>query len=302
MSRLLLNIITPCTQIDNLKLLHESIVAAKKELPIDIRWHIVFDTMTDVRVEDIKSSDITISISYAGDKESVSGSAQINHALDHIKEGFVHILKENNLLHPEILDYLYSSTKLCCPKAPNDKPLGLLVEQYLEDDEIRPIKVLPSFIDCAQFIIHSSLINGLRFHLGISSADGIFIQQIYNKHYKKFHHVDKPLSYLKKVEEHRLLEKAPESFGVGSLVTINRENFDNIFSKVETYMIQGTIMKLRRQLSRKLIITNIIEEKGVCLVVILPPRKSNIAWRHGKGTVLKFETLEQAKNVFSLVE
>lgn len=302
MSRLFLSIITPCTKTENLGLLHDSIIAAKGDLPIDIEWHIVFDTLSDAKADEIKSNDILVSVSYAGDRESVAGSAQINYALDHINEGFVHFLKEDNLLHPEILNYLQSAAKICCPKTPNEKPLGLLVEQYLEDDEIRPIKVLPSFIDCAQYIVHSSLINGLRFHLGISSADGIFIQHIYNNHQDRFHQVDKPLSYLKKVEEYHLLQSAPETFGIGSLVRADREKFDNEFSKLESYMMQATIMKIRRQLDKKLLITNIMHEGGICLIAVLPLRKSNIAWRHGKGTVLKFETLEQASKAFTIIE
>ena len=296
MSRLLLNIITPCTQTENLELLHKSIISAKKDLPIDIKWHIVFDTMSNVGADEIKSTDLLVSISYAGNTESVAGSAQINHALGSIKEGYIYILKDDNLVHPDMFDFFHKGLE-----SQPSKSAGFIVEQYLEDDEIRPIKPLPSFIDCAQFIVDSSVVEDVRLHLGISSADGIFIQQIYNKHQENFIFVNKPLSFLKKVDEYRLLEKAPSSFGIGSLVGIDNDHFFNTFSKITTFMIQGTIMKLRRQLRRKMIIANIMEEKDVYLVTILPPRKSNIAWRQGKGTVLKFETREQAERIFNLV-
>jgi hypothetical protein len=305
MSRLLLNIITPCTQTENLELLHESIVTAKKNLPIDIKWHIVFHQCFDVYESQIfpeltagAKDGITISKSYHDcDKEldNELDSSQINWALDYIDEGFIYILRENNLVHPDLFNYLYQRA------SNNPKAFGgMIVEQYLEDDEIRPVKPLPGFIDGAQFIINNSIIEDIRLH-HVLNADGFFLQQMYNKHQERFEIITKPLAYLKKVEEYRLLEEAPSTFGIGSLVTINKDHYHNHFSKIETFMIQGTIMKLRRQLHRKMIITNIMEEVDVCLVVILPPRKSNIAWRHGKGTVLKFESREQAEKVFSLV-
>jgi hypothetical protein len=307
MSRLLLNIITPCTQTENLELLHESIITAKKNLPIDIVWHIVFDTLCDVVFDTlsdatsdlIKSNEMLVLTSHTGDKESVAGNIQINHALSNIEKGFIYILRDDNLIHPEILDYLYRG-------ANSVNFGGLLVEQFLEDDEIRLIKPAPTkpisgFLDCAQFIIKTELVENLRFHLGIPNACGIFLQQIYNKHQDRFEIITKPLAYFRKVEEYRLLEKAPSSFGIGSLVTVNKDHYQNHFSKIETFMLRGTIMKLKRQFNRRMIIDNIMEETDVCFVAILPLRKSNIAWRHGKGTVLKFENKEQAAKVFTLI-
>jgi len=296
MSRLLLNIITPCTQTDNLELQHDSIVAAKGDLPIDIKWYTVFDSLKLDKLPLIRSDEIMVIPGYEGKEESVVGNAQVNWALSHIQEGFIHILKEDNLLHPGILSHF-------CQEALINASLGgLLVEQYLEDDEIRPIKAIPSFIDCAQFIVNTSLLeDNDRFLIGFTDSDGIFIQKIYNKHQDKFKEINKPLAYLKKVDEYRLLEKAPDTFGIGSLVKVNHDYFENHFSKLTNYMLFGTIFKVKRQYYRKLLITNIMAEEGVCLVTILPPRQSNIAWRHGKGTVIKFENREQAEKIFTLV-
>jgi hypothetical protein len=58
-----------------------------------------------------------------------------------------------------------------------------------------PDKVTVGNIDTAQYMFRASIVEGLRFDETRYDADGVFIEELYQRHKDKFLFVNQPLCY-----------------------------------------------------------------------------------------------------------
>lgn len=302
---MILNIITPSTQPENLELLEKSIVAAARDLPIVINWFIYYPTnLSDIPLTNPDPRLRVVQQGYcAANPEQIpvpSRTDLLNWALSDIEEGFVYVLLDDTLMHPGFIAELISQ------KQQDPKMQLMVVGQYLEDDTPREPVITPGAIAFAQYVADRNAIADLRYKEDFQH-DGIFAYLLHQTCMDATTIIEQPLAYAKKVEQLRLVNAAPQTFQIGAVVTIDEDYFLKTFTKIkaidlETILLQRAATRLRRQLNKKALINNIIEDDGVYLVNILPLRRSHIAWRKGQGTIIKFPKKEYALNVFKPIE
>jgi len=177
-----IHIITPCSRPYNLKKLYESI-------DFSCEWWIIFDSKT-FQFQDFKPKDgIEVEINYGAIAGGVAGKNQINFALDRITSGWVYVLDDDNLLHPDLPKFLETFD--------DKKYQGLIFSQEVSKGVFRHnhsgnIKVCQ--IDQAQFLLKRSLIGDHRY-LNSYEADGMFISKLYRENPGKFIITNEVLSY-----------------------------------------------------------------------------------------------------------
>jgi hypothetical protein len=163
-----LNIITPCSRPENLKIISESI-------PKDCRWIVVFD---GIEIPETPSNCEAYCIK---DNNSIYGNAQRNYALDLVTEGHVYFNDDDTIIHPELWDEIKDKDEDFISFKQSNKD-GTL---RLEGNEI-----IPNFIDSHNFI--TSVID-TRWIVDRYDADGIFAMECY-KNAKQTLYIPKVLS------------------------------------------------------------------------------------------------------------
>jgi glycosyltransferase involved in cell wall biosynthesis len=191
------NIITRCTRLKNLTEIYESVFNSDK---FDIKWYIVFDTnfVKEISVEIIQLlNDPRIIQKYQQSINGDHGHQSINKCLDEITNGWVYVLDDDNLIHPNFYD------KLSDTISSNPEFSGFIFNQKIggidfTGQDVRygaHENVQVSKIDMAQFVLNKSLIGEKRLVMGQYVADGIFIQDLYNSNIDKFFFIDEILCY-----------------------------------------------------------------------------------------------------------
>jgi hypothetical protein len=172
-----LNIITPCSRPQNLKVIAESI-------PKESRWIAVFDGT--VLPEIIPSN---CEMHCIKDVNSIYGNAQRNYALDLVTEGHIYFNDDDTIIHPELWDEVKDKDADFISFKQSNKDGSL----RLEGNEIKP-----NFIDSHNFIVSSKCVN-TRWILDRYDADAYFAMDCY-KNAKESLYIPKILSiynYLK---------------------------------------------------------------------------------------------------------
>lgn len=178
-----IHIITPCSRPYNLKKLYESI-------DFSCEWWIIFDSKT-FQFQDFKPKNgIEVEINYGAIAGGVAGKSQINFALDRITSGWVYVLDDDNLVHPDFKHLLKWDEF-------TGGAQGIIFSQQLSEGAVRHnhagnIKICQ--IDQAQFLLKRSLI-GDRRYLNSYEADGMFISKLYRENPGKFIITNEVLSY-----------------------------------------------------------------------------------------------------------
>ena len=168
-----LNIITPCSRPQNLKLISKSINIPKE----NYRWIVVFDGL---EIPEIPNNCEAYSIK---DNNSIYGNAQRNYALDLITDGYVYFNDDDTTIHPELWDEI------------KDKENDFIsFKQSNKDGSLRleGMQILPNFIDSHNFIASSKCIN-TRWVLDRYDADAFFAMECY-KNAKESLYIPKILS------------------------------------------------------------------------------------------------------------
>jgi hypothetical protein len=191
----MLNIITPCHRRENLKDIYNSI-------PFDhnVKWYICYDSSNNKPKDKLFDGHphITETDFDGSGIGSISGNGQRNFLIDKISEGYVYFLDDDNLLHPELLETLILD---------HGGPWLYTFDQEVPD-EISGVRnngirkgagVIKHRIDTAQFCIHRSLIQDIRWDLEKYDADFFFLENIYLNHYDKHVYASKVLSYYNKL-------------------------------------------------------------------------------------------------------
>lgn len=149
-----LNIITPCSRPQNLKVISESINIPKD----NYRWIVVFDGL---EIPEVPSNCEAYCIK---DSNSVYGNAQRNYGLDLVIDGNIYFNDDDTVMHPELWDEI------------KDKDADFITfKQSNKDGSLRldGMKILLNFIDSHNFIVSAKCIN-TRWALDRYDADGYF--------------------------------------------------------------------------------------------------------------------------------
>ena len=186
-----LHIITPCSRPENLGQIMES-------LNFPCAWYVVCDGDREdprfMKIREIAVQSSWISLTFV--RGGVAGKKQINDAIDRIFDGWVYVLDDDNLMHPDFYKVVSDLT------AKNPKVQGLFFSQELRTSirEVSPGTVRVNYIDQAQFVLKRELI-GQRRYKQEYTADGQFIEVLYKDNDPalfEFYN-DKPVTYYNKL-------------------------------------------------------------------------------------------------------
>lgn len=280
-----IHVITYAHSTNNLSLIERSILTAKADLPIDITWHLLVDKIPNYKSR-LNPNYITDNPKY---DEIITKNFKINIALDQIHSGYVYVLDADNLMHPLLLKELYQHTAY----------KGMVVEQVLDDNTLRPIVIKPGSIDASQYVLEKELIGLNRLHLTVLDAGGYLIEEIYDKNPKDIVCINKPLSYIKKAIEYQLLQEAPPHLAENSIVIPNRDYWEKNIKNNPNPILRATITHLSRLCGLKLKIIKILENN---VVNVIPLRESHHCYKGGKGILLIFESQADMENCLQRLE
>lgn len=192
MSKTTLNIITPCSRPDNIFDLYESIkgFVKKEENEYNIYWYIIYDGTKVPQEKQFKFNEEDPWIIEGTINESSVGYPQRNFALSMIKDGWVWVLDDDNIMHPNF----YSEVSSHFEEDLN----GMIVDQIDKWNNLRlsarPDRVKVCHIDMAQYILKREYIGEKKFNTAYCS-DGVFIEELYKSNPSKYLFINKPLTY-----------------------------------------------------------------------------------------------------------
>ncbi len=175
-----LHIITPCTRVDNLDKLFDSIKPGASLL--SLAWWIVFDILNPSVPKDISyhtefRDGIEIITTGIGDPSFIAGKGQINHALEQINDGYVYVLDDDNIIHPAFFQWFAHVIQgqydayFMAQEVYSQGPMWI---RY-----VGPGMIKETFIDQAQYIFRRNVIGDDRF-IQKYTADGEFAERIIN--------------------------------------------------------------------------------------------------------------------------
>ncbi len=162
-----LTVITPCTRLENLPAMAESIRPGRRLF--ELYWLVIFD-MGEY-------------------PESRCGNDQRNSGLELVNEGWIYFLDDDNIIHPTFFDRLAQAIRQ------NPEAAGFLFRQDLGDNMMRKIIPQVNLIDMAQMVIQRELIGEEHFEPPPYNADGLFIENLYREHAERFILLDEVMSY-----------------------------------------------------------------------------------------------------------
>lgn len=157
-----ITLITPCSRPQNIEVIRRSI-------NFPCRWFVVYDS--DLVPDDALTDPAIINMAVKG---GVAGKQQCNAALDVITDGWVYVLDDDNLIHPDF----YATVDRIVEQMPHLNAVLLAQQTGHGIREVSPRSVRVGGIDQAQYIIRRDIIGNLRF-VDKYEADGIMIEAIY---------------------------------------------------------------------------------------------------------------------------
>lgn len=176
-----INIITPCSRPENLHKISESINIPKQ----NYRWVVVFDSNI---LPDSNLIPNNCEFYLHKDKNSTSGNAQRNFALELIEQGHIYMNDDDTTIHENLWENIKDLNHDFISFSQSDKNGNLRLRGNL-------IKV--NNIDSHNFIVSKDLMNNIRWIIDRYDADGYFAQENYEKaiiNNRKVIFVDKVLS------------------------------------------------------------------------------------------------------------
>jgi hypothetical protein len=173
-----ITIITPCTRMENLHKIKESINFDRVS-----EWIIVYDSehLTPLFLDDPKISEYSCKL-----HESISGNAQRNYGLERIKNenSYLYFLDDDNLMHPGIFELSLVPNK---------------IYTFNQTHGMYGKIIRVGYIDSAMFMVYFPLVKGLRWNLKVYEADGIYIQESYRLNKSSWAYINKDLCYYNKL-------------------------------------------------------------------------------------------------------
>jgi len=172
-----LNIITPCSRPENLRIISESINIPKE----NYRWIVVYDGLN------LENKDLipdNCEFYYHKNLNSKSGNDQRNFALNLINNGHVYFNDDDTTLHPDLWENINNLTEDFIHFKQNNKNGTLRLHSEI-------IKV--GHIDSHNFIVSNNIIGNHRWDIGKYDADGYFAIECFNNSKSKIY-INKVLS------------------------------------------------------------------------------------------------------------
>lgn len=158
-----INIITPCSRPENL-----SAMAASINIPPEYyRWIVVFDAPAIPDIELPTNAEYYV---HQND-ESMCGYDQRNHALPLVSDGYVMMLDDDTVLHPD----LWHSVKEFTADIIGWK------QCYKDGSHRLHVKFAVDCIDAGSFMVKRSVIGDTRLRFNIHNADGFFAEELFNR-------------------------------------------------------------------------------------------------------------------------
>ena len=188
-----IHIITRCTRPQNLLTVKESIFTDK----FIIKWYIIFDTSSLENIDFSILSELNeYNISFIKGESGDYGHDLINQTIDKIDSGFIYILDDDNIIHPDF----YSNIETDKSGVVFNQKIGGKDFTGLDIRQSSPENMFVSKIDSAQFLLRRDLIGETRFKKFDYKADGYFIEEIYKRNPDDFIFIDKVLCYYNFIE------------------------------------------------------------------------------------------------------
>jgi hypothetical protein len=162
-----INIITPCSRPQNLKLISESINIPKE----NFKWIVVYDSM------EVFESPDNCEAYCVKDNNSIYGNAQRNYALDLVTDGYVYFNDDDTTIYPDLWDEIK-----------HKEADFISFKQSNKDGSIRleGNQIIPNFIDSHNFIVSAKCITS-RWALDRYDADGVFAVECYENAKEKLY-------------------------------------------------------------------------------------------------------------------
>lgn len=178
-----INILTACIRSHNLKNILDSFIQSKQDHDVELHWYIIFDLNFLACEEEIEPKlgqipelcdNAGISLHVLTCKEFES---PVNVALEEIKTGYVTVIDDDNLMHPDYIEGVLPDLKAGCR--------GLLYHQDMGHVQrvVYRYRVKPNGIDTAQFTYSRELIGNSRWpdkQEFSPTPDGVFISRVYS--------------------------------------------------------------------------------------------------------------------------
>lgn len=122
--------------------------------------------------------------------QSIAGNAQRNCILDHCKlKGWCIFIDDDNLIHPK---FYWEFNRLLLEHQSQFGYRGYVFAQDRREDlgvVLEPLEIGVGYkkTDSSQYVVHSDIIGNTRWKIDDYNADGLFIEEIYNKNKEKFY-------------------------------------------------------------------------------------------------------------------
>jgi hypothetical protein len=192
-------VITPCSRPENLRQIERTFhicFQARDRMNNLVNWIIVHDA--DEIPAGLFNEEGILHLNIKG---GVVGKLQINHALDYLQEhempGWIYVLDDDNAVHHNFMNEI-----MCQFMEDAGRYFAYVFDQQLEGGTVREVdmdNIAPCFIDQAQYIIHTKLIQNLRYEQ-FYEADGKFIQMLYSEYKELFAQIKKTLSFYNRLK------------------------------------------------------------------------------------------------------
>jgi hypothetical protein len=172
-----INIVTPCSRPDNLSIIAESINIPRS----NYRWIVVFD------LAEIPDTQLPTNAEYYlhQNEKSISGNSQRNFAISLIEEGYVLMLDDDTVIHPEFWQEV------------REWNYDLISWKQINRDGSHRLNAgifAVANIDSGSFMVKREVIGNLQWQIDIYHSDGVFAEEINKKTNSKFS-IDKYISF-----------------------------------------------------------------------------------------------------------
>lgn len=190
-------VITRCTRPQNLLQIYDSFNYTENSQYF-VLWHILFDTSYLIDIDSkllLELDKVNAHLHFVESDGSDYLYPQISEVVSNCNGGWVVIMDDDNICYPNYFDILNEQIRT------NGKTAYVYEQEVNGKDftglDIRKVgkqHMKLQHIDSAQYIIHTSLHNQLKYESGYD-ADGRFIEKLYAEHSDKFGFIEKPLCY-----------------------------------------------------------------------------------------------------------
>lgn len=158
----LINIITPCSRLKNLKKIYESINIPKE----NYRWIVVFD-------KDVLPTDLppTVEPHLHRNPDSKVGNAQRNYGIDLVTTGWIIFIDDDTILHQDLWSEIKDLNNDFIHFGQELKGIPRLSGQ----------RIMVERIDTGQFVFKKDIVKDHKFPLKVYQGDGIFAMLVSNE-------------------------------------------------------------------------------------------------------------------------